>query len=198
MFAPAKNALTFTQDPEQNQVAAVKNKRADEKHDRTVLERNLFDRRSATVEALPSDSNRSASIQAASLSLVLLGTIVGDSEESRAIIMEKDKKNQNIYRQGDVVQEAVLKEILRGKVVLSYNNRDEILDMREANQFSSKIPAQIAASAELQPGYLPPEQDQRMNEVNQASPDDVPVGGQLETIRPVRRSYAPTPKQPAL
>jgi len=33
-----------------------------------------------------------------------MGTIVSAGEESRAIILEKETKNQDIYQQGDVVQ----------------------------------------------------------------------------------------------
>ena len=50
----------------------------------------------------------------------------------RAIIFDKTVNKQALYETGDAVQGAVVKEILRGKVILVYNGRDEMLDMSEA------------------------------------------------------------------
>jgi general secretion pathway protein C len=72
-----------------------------------------------------------AALEPTSLALTLLGTIAGDEESARAIIFDKKKKNQNIYRVEDTVQGAMIKQILRGKVVLRVDGRDEILYMIE-------------------------------------------------------------------
>ncbi len=47
------------------------------------------------------------------------------------MIEEKKIKKQNLYRVGDSIQTAVLKEILREKVILTLNGKDEILAMEE-------------------------------------------------------------------
>lgn len=70
-------------------------------------------------------------LETTSLDLVLLGTISGDANEQRAIIKNKRKKNQDIYYQGDAIGPALIKEILRGKVILTVKGKDEILLMKE-------------------------------------------------------------------
>jgi general secretion pathway protein C len=66
-----------------------------------------------------------------SLKIRLLGTVAGDRANSVAVIEDTSKRTQEIYRVGDSVQEAVVKSILRGKIVLAVGNRDEILVMEE-------------------------------------------------------------------
>jgi general secretion pathway protein C len=70
-------------------------------------------------------------LEPTSLRIRLLGTVAGDRASAVAIIEDTSKKTQEIYRVGDSVQEAVIKSILRGKVVLAVGNRDEILVMEE-------------------------------------------------------------------
>lgn len=70
-------------------------------------------------------------LETTSLDLTLLGTISGGSNEQRAIIQDKRKKTQDIYYQGDAIGPALIKEILRGKVILTVKGKDEILLMEE-------------------------------------------------------------------
>ncbi|MBU1140067.1 MAG: hypothetical protein KKC77_02385 [Proteobacteria bacterium] len=70
-------------------------------------------------------------LEATSLDLTLLGTISGGSNDQRAIIQDKRKKTQDIYYQGDAVGPALIKEILRGQVILTVRGKDEILLMKE-------------------------------------------------------------------
>lgn len=98
-----------------------------------IMERNLF--QSYTGEEAGDRGqadNPLAELEATSLELVLMGTITGNGEANRAIILEKRTNEQEIYNQGDTVQGAEIKKILRGKVVLAYQGKDEILDMSEA------------------------------------------------------------------
>lgn len=64
------------------------------------------------------------------LKLKLWGTVVGDDNRTYAVI-EAERAGQNLYRTGDTIQNAVIKLILREKVVLHVNGRDEILDMEK-------------------------------------------------------------------
>ncbi len=98
-----------------------------------ILTRNLF----AAVPA--SDANRLTafddnldSLQETSLGIVLMGTIGDNEGGNRAIIVDKKTLKQQIYRQGEGVQGAIIKDIRRGKVILTSGGRDEILDMNEA------------------------------------------------------------------
>lgn len=67
-----------------------------------------------------------------SLDLVLFGTISGTADTQRAIIRDKKKGKQDIYYVGDAIKQAVIKEISRGKIILTVNGKDEILLMQES------------------------------------------------------------------
>lgn len=95
-----------------------------------ILSRNLFGRPpSAKQTALP--PKRSPILATTSLDLVLLGTIGGDQEEQRAIIRNKKSRHQGIYRTGDRIEQAQIKAIRRGQIILTFNGKDEILLMEE-------------------------------------------------------------------
>jgi general secretion pathway protein C len=57
--------------------------------------------------------------------------VSGDQENARAVIEETDKKKQGLYKVGDSIQDAVVKRILREKVILRVGDKDEILTMKE-------------------------------------------------------------------
>jgi general secretion pathway protein C len=65
------------------------------------------------------------------LKLKLWGTVIGQNGQTYAVIEDTKAREQNLYRSGDTIQKAVVKLILREKVVLSVNDRDEILAMEE-------------------------------------------------------------------
>lgn len=79
--------------------------------------------------------------------LVLVGTAVGIAGESRAVIFDGEQKKQHLVREGDVINGASIRVILSGKVLISRQGREEILDIAEA----SRLRAVIRAAA-------PPEQ----------------------------------------
>ena len=112
-----------------------------------IVERNLF--QSYIVEKVPvaqDDANPLEGLENTSLDLVLMGTITGQTGRSRAIILEKAKRKQEIYYKGDFIQDAEIKNILRGKVILSYQGKDEVLDMSEAASMRPKQISQPAVS----------------------------------------------------
>ena len=79
------------------------------------------------------------------LKLDLLGTITGDQKEAYAVIEDTATKQQNLFRIGDTVQNAIVKMILREKVVLNVNGKDEILKIEKDRQGSTSINPQAAA-----------------------------------------------------
>jgi general secretion pathway protein C len=98
-----------------------------------ILQRNLFGPPPGTDQpVVKGDVNSGEDLQLTSLDIVLMGTINGPDGADRAIIFDKTVNKQALYETGDAVQGAVVKEILRGKVILVYNGRDEMLDMSEA------------------------------------------------------------------
>ena len=186
LFTPAEEIRVAARVPEAKQSAAPL-KRTAEDQVRSILARNLFGQVSPTDKDANAKGTAVDDLQATTLDLVLMGTVIGDENESRAIILEKEKKTQEIYRLGEMVQGAVLKEILRGKVVLTYNNKDEVLDMTEAAKYSSQIPA-AAAPAARQKQTLPLSAPQQIEPQLQA-PDSPPAATQPKVIlRPARRA----------
>ncbi|MCD6561881.1 MAG: PDZ domain-containing protein [Deltaproteobacteria bacterium] len=96
---------------------------------KTITERNLF----GSVEKASSEGNADqiGGLKATSLNIALLGTVSGDKRDAFAVIEDVDKREQGLYRVGDSVQNAVVKMILRGKIVLRIGGKDEILTMDE-------------------------------------------------------------------
>lgn len=87
------------------------------------------------------------------LNIALLGTVVEDQENSIAVIEEKGKRSQGLYRVGDTIQNGVIKSILRGKVVLRVGDKDEVLLMPEPA--SSASPTSVAYRRQVQPPPIP-------------------------------------------
>jgi type II secretion system protein C len=69
------------------------------------------------------------------LDLRLVGTVVGGSKNSWAVIEDLDMQEGGIYRIGDTIKGATIEEILRDKVILQKGNKKEILPlMKETGQ----------------------------------------------------------------
>ena len=60
-----------------------------------------------------------------------MGTVTSDADASYAIIEDKNKKDQNLYRIGDTIQNATVKEIFRETVVLNVQGKDEVLQIEK-------------------------------------------------------------------
>ncbi len=100
-----------------------------------IVDRNIFgssDEASSDVETMDMEAKEIEALEPTSLKISLLGTVTGSEENACAVIEETGRKTQGLYRVGDSVQNAVVKKILWGKVVLRVGDRDEILSMDEA------------------------------------------------------------------
>ena len=71
------------------------------------------------------------------LDLILLGTVTGDNDVQRAIILDKKARTQDLYYNGDAIGPALIKEVGRGKVILTIDGKDEVLLMQEPKSISS-------------------------------------------------------------
>jgi general secretion pathway protein C len=96
----------------------------------TIMDRNMFGStlKKASVPAKKPDVD---SIEPTDLKIALLGTVTGKQENAFAVIEEAGKRRQELYRVGDSIKNAILKTILRGKVILRVGDRDEVLIMEE-------------------------------------------------------------------
>ena len=116
----------------------------EEKHDYSIiLERNLFGQPPGK-EKTPVAEDNAENMELTSLNIVLMGTIDGEKGDARAIVLDKSNNKQALYAVGDVIQGAQVKEVQRGKVILLYNGKDEMLDMSEAAKMRSGKGAPVA------------------------------------------------------
>jgi general secretion pathway protein C len=98
-------------------------------HYTPAINRNLF---GAAQEAVADkDQLKIQELAPTTLKVALLGTVSGDTQTASAIIEDKIKKKQDLYKEGDAIQDATIVKILRGKVVLRVQDQNEILTMEE-------------------------------------------------------------------
>lgn len=109
-----------------------------------IIERNLFDTKAEAL-AEPAVVDVGA-LEQTELKVKLLGTVTGDEENAYAVIEDERERRQQLYRIGDTIQSATLKMILREKVVLSVNGKDEILEIEK--QETGKSSGNLAAKNE--------------------------------------------------
>ena len=96
---------------------------------KTISERNLFN-----IEKKSEQKSNEVNIEAlkqTELKLKLWGTVTGNKNEIYAVIEDSKDKKQNLYRIGDTAQNAIVKKILREKVILNVDGKDEFLEMEE-------------------------------------------------------------------
>ncbi|MBW2311124.1 MAG: type II secretion system protein GspC [Deltaproteobacteria bacterium] len=113
-----------------------------------VIERNLFTSGEQVAQEI--DEEEIENLEPTSLKIALLGTVVGSEQDSFAIIEEKGKKKQALYKVGDNVQSAIVKKILRGKVILNVQGRDKILTIEE--EAASRRTREVARAEPIRQG----------------------------------------------
>ncbi len=100
---------------------------------RVISDRNLFgsiDKAGGKIQINVDE------LEPTKLGLALLGTVSGTGGFDFAVIEEKDKKKQGLFKEGDSVAAATIIRIMRGIVVLRVADRDEILKMEEGDHRS--------------------------------------------------------------
>ncbi|MDO9262674.1 MAG: type II secretion system protein GspC [Desulfosalsimonadaceae bacterium] len=155
--ADANNTRSVNNQPQVRQLAAYQ----------SITTRDLF----KTQQALKSDKSLDIDpdkLKQTSLNLKLLGTITGGVTDSEyAVIEDVQKRKQGLYRAGDAIVNARIKAILRKKVVLSVDGKDEVLLMDEDKNKPKKQvrPGFPDASDEFDPA-LPDESGEIDESVN--------------------------------
>ncbi|HJX34132.1 MAG TPA: type II secretion system protein GspC, partial [Desulfatiglandales bacterium] len=120
----------------------------------TIIDRNLFSKVSS-VPAQDADID-SLDLKPTSLKITLLGTIYSNNQNSAAVIEDTAKKTQGLYREGDSIQNAIVKSILAGKVVLRVDGHDEILTIDELKSSETvTAPANRVPTASVGPQAAP-------------------------------------------
>ena len=98
-----------------------------------IVSRNLFNSGTkplgaAAEEAPALDIDK---LKQTELKLKLWGTVFTPDGQSYAVIEDQKTREQTLYRPGDALQNAAVKMVLRQKVVLTVEGRDEVLAMEE-------------------------------------------------------------------
>ncbi|MBI9086948.1 MAG: type II secretion system protein GspC [Desulfobacterales bacterium] len=97
-----------------------------------IARRDLFKTIKIETEKKP-DMNVDA-LTETRLNLKLWGTIAGDAERTYAVIEDPKIRQQQLYRVGDMIQTAKVKMILRERVVLNVDGRDEVLVIQDSEK----------------------------------------------------------------
>jgi general secretion pathway protein C len=95
------------------------------------------------------------SLEATTLQLDLYGTIAGEDGRGYAIIEEKDKKRQRLYKVGDRVGGATIVKIARNAVVLRMGDRDQVLKKKEIASAANNRQARPGVASQQAPPAAP-------------------------------------------
>ena len=79
--------------------------------------------------------------------LLLVGTVVNSGGGNRAVILDVEKKKQLLLREGEMVNGASIRQILAGKVIISREGRNELLDIAESAKIQAVLAGQARAAA---------------------------------------------------
>ena len=101
---------------------------------KAITTRNIFNSSAGAAASAPvAEKVDIDALKQTELKLKLWGTVTGQDEREYAVIEDTKAREQNLYRAGDSIQNAVVKLILREKVVLRVGDRDEVLAMEEVS-----------------------------------------------------------------
>ena len=115
-------------------------------HYNPILERDLFKTQKEPETIKPPEKKDYDNLEETKLNLKLWGTVSGEEKErAYAVIEDTQSRQQNLYRIGDTIQNATVKDILRERVVISVNGKDEFLSMEKLEQVGGIRP--VAAKA---------------------------------------------------
>jgi general secretion pathway protein C len=112
---------------------------------KAIEERNLFklpENRAAALEPAKVDIE---ALEETKLQLKLWGTVTGNGQNAYAVIEDTQQRVQQLYHIEDAIQNAIVKEIHREKVILEVNGGFEVLQMEEIKATAGG--ARVAARA---------------------------------------------------
>ena len=116
-----------------------------------IIDRNIFNS-SGEAAAPVAEKVNIDQLKETELNLKLWGTVTGQNGQAYAVIEDTKSREQNLYRAGDTVQNALVKLILREKVVLRVEDRDEVLAMEEIRESKAGGRADNRNISAVEPG----------------------------------------------
>ena len=112
-----------------------------------IVDRNLFNSGKKPLAEPGKGAIDVDKLKQTGLKLKLWGTAIGPGGHLYAVIEDPKTREQVSYRAGDVVQKATVKMVLRQKVVLNVDGRDEVLIQEEPGIVRAAAPGPAAESA---------------------------------------------------
>jgi general secretion pathway protein C len=157
---------------------------------RAITKRNIFN--SGTEGIAPQAQKVDIEkLQQTDLKLKLWGTVTGQNGRAYAVIEDTKTRQQDLYHAGDTIQNAVVKLILREKVVLNVDDRDEILAMEEirgrrasAGSAQKKVRASSATGDQKLPVSRYPRKIKLRSDQIQSAMENLGELMQQATLRP--------------
>lgn len=115
-----------------------------------IVERNLFNSGRQALAGAGKEGSPGLDVdklKQTDMKLKLWGTSTGGDGQAYAVIEDQKTREQLLYRTGDAIQNAVVKMVLREKVVLTVSGRDEVLTQEEPGVTKSSAPGSARADA---------------------------------------------------
>ena len=132
-------ALPLQKSHQKHSPRAAASKRSLAQYD-LITDRNLFNANIKPVKAAAPakiEPEKVEKLKPTGLKLKLWGTVSNETSpegHAYAVIEEAGRSNQQLYKAGDRIQDAIIKAILRKKVVLNVDGRDEVLEMEKMQE----------------------------------------------------------------
>jgi general secretion pathway protein C len=111
---------------------------------RIIVERNLFKSGNQAIATKGAPGPDIDKLKETDLKVKLWGTVFGQDGRVAAVIEDQKTREQMLYRPGDSIQNASIKMVLREKVVLTVDGRDEVLSMEEPGVAKAGAPMAAA------------------------------------------------------
>jgi general secretion pathway protein C len=110
----------------------------DRSYYRIISTRDLFKTEKTGSPRVKSSKEEDVTeLEVTDLKLELMGTTTGAGTEPYAVIKQRANSGQMLYVEGDTIDKALIKTILRGKVILVVNGKNQVLFMEKPS--SQKI-----------------------------------------------------------
>jgi len=92
-----------------------------------IASKDIFHTTKETVKTAGKD--QAEELKVTDLNLELKGTVVGDGKDSYAFILDRGSKKEEVYYANDYVMGARILKIMKGRVILNVDGREEALLM---------------------------------------------------------------------
>jgi type II secretory pathway component PulC len=130
-----------------------------------IASKDVFHTTKETAKTAGKD--QAEDLKVTELNLELKGTVVGEGKDSYAFILDKGSRKEEVYYANDYVMGAQILRIMKGRVILSVDGREEALLMMdesrtlpEMGSAEEKAGAEAVKPAEQRPasqGATPPQ-----------------------------------------